>query len=99
MNKRTFLKQSAALVPGSLMTPLLTPLLGDESKARTNWSGNIRYSTNNLYQPKSVEEVQSIVKKCAKLRGLGTRHCFNRIADSTAAQLSVRELNRVISID
>ena len=30
---------------------------------------------------------------------LGTRHCFNGIADSTADLLSLREMNRVVSLD
>src|ERR1700680_4720049 len=98
MNKRAFLKQ-IALAAGSFVAPLMSPLMGEQPEARTNWAGNFQYSTENLYQPKSVEEVQDVVKKCKKLRGLGTRHCFNRIADSPANQISVRELNKVLSID
>jgi alditol oxidase len=99
MNKRTFLKTSIALATGSLMKPLITPLMSDAPEARKNWAGNIQYSTDNLHQPKTVEEVQQIVKKSQKLRGLGTRHCFNHIADSTSAQLSVRAMDKVVSID
>ena len=40
-----------------------------------------------------------MVKKCAKLRGLGTRHSFNRIADSKNNQISVRALNKMVSLD
>ena len=40
MNKRTFLKQSLAVVTGSLMTPFVPPLVGDEqAEPRTNWAG------------------------------------------------------------
>jgi xylitol oxidase len=100
MNKRNFLKRSLAAATGSLMTPFVTSLLGDDKvEPRTNWAENLHYSTENLYQPTSVEQVQAVVKKSAKLRGLGTRHSFNRIADSKYAQISVRALNRMVSID
>jgi alditol oxidase len=99
MDKRAFLKRSLALATGSFMAPWMRPLMGQQPEPRTNWAGNFQYSTENLYQPKTVEEVQDIVKKCTKLRGLGTRHCFNRIADSPANQISVRELNKIVNID
>ena len=99
MDKRAFLKQSLALATGSFMAPLMRALMSAPPESRTNWAGNFEYSTENLYQPKTVEEVQDVVKKCKKLRGLGTRHCFNRIADSPANQISVRELNKLVNID
>jgi xylitol oxidase len=46
-----------------------------------------------------VDEVRDIVKKCKKLRTLGTRHCFNTIADSDANLLSTRYLNEISTID
>jgi alditol oxidase len=110
MDRRTFLNASSVLLGSaaltrlvactptsrpqpqrSLPTPLQTPL--------TNWAGNVRYSTGNVHYPHSVEQVQDIVRQTPKLRALGTRHSFNRIADSTRAQLSLRELNRVVSLD
>jgi xylitol oxidase len=36
-----------------------------------------------------------MVKSSAKLRALGTRHSFNSIADSTAAQISLKRLDQV----
>ena len=47
-----------------------------------NWAGNLTYGTASVFEPKTIEEVQEIVKKTARLRALGTRHCFNQIADS-----------------
>ena len=100
MDKRAFLKKTLAVMSGSLMTPFIPLLIGDEqSEPRTNWAGNVRYSTGNLYRPTTVEQVQEAVRKCAKLRGLGTRHSFNWIADSKDNQISVRELNNVVGID
>jgi xylitol oxidase len=43
--------------------------------------------------------VQSFVRRHAQFKTLGTRHCFNGIADSTAQLLSVREMNQVTALD
>lgn len=64
-----------------------------------NWAGNITYSTSNVYYPKTVEEVQEIVRKSDKIRPLGSRHSFNRIADSKENQISLKEMNKVVSLD
>lgn len=65
----------------------------------TNWAGNIIYSTNNVYSPSTVEEVQEVIKNHSSIRVVGTKHSFNTIADSNIAQLSTRYLNRIISLD
>jgi alditol oxidase len=92
MNKREFLKTSGVLLTGSVLSHLAK---GEQALEphRTNWAGNIEYSTGQLYKPATVEEVQQIVKSSPKLRALGARHSFNRIADSTAAQISLEHLN------
>ncbi len=64
-----------------------------QSAARTNWSGNLTYSTNNLHLPSDVAQVQEIVKRCDKIRALGARHSFNAIADSTENQISLKLLD------
>lgn len=93
MDKREFLKASGAFVAGSLFSPL-SP--GQQQPApRENWAGNITYSTGNVHTPASVEEVRSVVKSCAKLRALGSRHSFNTIADSDANQISLTRLDKV----
>lgn len=62
---------------------------------RENWAGNIAYRTDRVYTPASVDEVQDIVKSCAKLRALGSRHSFNTIADSDANQISLAKLDSI----
>jgi xylitol oxidase len=93
VTKRKFLKASGALLTGGMMSHLMA----DETP-RTNWAGNLTYSTNNLHTPASVAEVQEIVKRCDKIRALGARHSFNAIADSTENQISLKQLND-ISLD
>ena len=97
MDKRTFLKTAAVLIGGGTVVPLwgCTPRV----PARTNWAGNLTYSTNQLYRPRTVEEVQEVVRRAARVRPLGSRHCFNTIADSQHAQLSLELLPHEITFD
>ncbi len=95
MDKREFLKASGGFVTASI----LGHAFGEQHTApRTNWAGNLTFSTDNLHSPASVDEVRQLVKRLPKLRALGTRHSFNSIADSTANQVSLKQLGQ-ISLD
>jgi xylitol oxidase len=96
MQRKSFIKLSSAF----MATPFLSsiPAFARQEKLQ-NWAGNLTYSTNNVFYPKTVSEVQSLVKKCEHLRGLGTRHCFNSIADSKYNLISSSNLNNILSID
>lgn len=60
-----------------------------------NWAGNIHYSTDHVHTPANLDEVRDCVKNCSKLRALGSRHSFNRIADSDQNQVSLEHLNHI----
>ncbi len=63
-----------------------------------NWAGNIEYSTSNIHYPETVEAVQRFVTAHKQFKVLGTRHCFNRIADSNNFFLSSSKLNKIIAL-
>ncbi|MGB9464166.1 MAG: D-arabinono-1,4-lactone oxidase [Candidatus Acidiferrum sp.] len=96
MNKRTFIKLSSATIASSAISPLSAWAAPDKL---TNWAGNLEYSTENLYAAKSFDQVQDFVKKQPTLKVLGSRHCFNNIADSKDAFLSLKPLNEIVSLD
>lgn len=96
MNKRTFIKLSSTLMSAPLLTPLFKLMPREKLK---NWAGNLEYSTSKLYEPASADELAAIVKQYPKLKVLGTRHCFNTIADSKDCFVSLKQLNKVRSID
>jgi alditol oxidase len=93
MDKRTFLK----LFSASMMSPLIPPFPADDKLE--NWAGNIQYSTENLHSSSSLDNVRSFVKSKQKLKVLGTRHCFNTIADSSSQFLSLKDMDEVVSLD
>jgi xylitol oxidase len=73
---------------------MLAPLRGWAEKLKlTNWAGNLAYSTDRLQEAGSVEQVRSVVRSRDKLKVLGTRHCFNSIADSHYHLLSLKTMH------
>jgi alditol oxidase len=96
MNKRTFIRLFTALMASPVIAPLLT---WASDKKLQNWAGNLEYSTDRLYSADTVEQVRSYVRKESKLKVLGTRHCFNNIADSRDEFLSLKAMNEVVALD
>ena len=52
--------------------------------AGTNWAGNLTYRAARVHHPESVAEVQEVVARSQRVKALGSRHCFNDIADTPA---------------
>jgi alditol oxidase len=96
MKRRAFLRLSSALVAGTFCRPSSA---SGQSDRLTNWAGNVQYSTNRVDQAASLEDVQRLVKSHDRLKGLGTRHCFNRIADSRDRFVALTRLNNIVALD
>jgi alditol oxidase len=96
MNKRTFLK----LLSATLASPVVAPISAWMAKQKlTNWAGNLGYSTDRLHPASSVEQIRSFLRSEAKVKVLGTRHCFNSIADSRYNLLSLKPMHEVVALD
>jgi xylitol oxidase len=50
--------------------------------SEVNWAGNVVYGARRLHHPTSVEQLREIVTAASRIRVLGSRHSFNKIADS-----------------
>jgi xylitol oxidase len=96
MNKRTFIKLFAGAFASC---PVMRMLAWAGRERLRNWAGNVEYSTDRVQAFDSLEQLQDCVKKEIKLKVLGTRHCFNNIADSKDLLLSLRPMDNVIAID
>jgi xylitol oxidase len=70
-----------------------------QSQKLKNWAGNLTYSTANIYYPQTVEEVQQLVKNNSRLKALGTRHCFNTIADDQHNLVAMTKMDKVLNLD
>jgi len=96
VNRKTFIRLIAAVTASPVVSPLLS--WAAQSKL-TNWAGNLEYSTDRLYPANSLEQITSYVKKQKQFKVLGTRHCFNNIADSTYGFLSLKPMDDVVALD
>ncbi|MBK8085189.1 MAG: FAD-binding protein [Devosia sp.] len=64
-----------------------------------NWAGHVAFGARSTHFPRSLAEVQALVRQAPRVRTVGARHSFNAIADTPGALLSLRRLERRIEID
>ena len=96
MDKREFLRLCSAALTSPVIAPLLSWAQSDKLK---NWAGNLEYSTEKLTTARSLEEAQAFVRKQQKFKVLGTRHCFNDIANSSDQFLSLKAMDKVVALN
>jgi len=70
-----------------------------EERKLINWAGNVEYGSERLYAATSLKDVQRFVKANHRFKVLGTRHCFNQIADTTEQFLSLGLQHDVVALD
>ena len=64
-----------------------------------NWAGNTRFKAARFHHPTSIADLQEIVRDSSKVRVIGSRHCFNDIADTTGDLISLASLENAVTID
>ena len=72
---------------------------GGRGLGLTNWAGNLAYRAARLHEPRSLDELQEIVRGSASLRVLGSRHSFSDIADTTGDLVSLARMPRRFELD
>ena len=96
MNKSRprFVGQCATVASASAVWAVVGRIPAEAAQAQPlrNWAGNYRYSTDVITYPTSIAQLQEIVRTHPRLKVLGTRHCFNSIADSADRFVSLREI-------
>jgi xylitol oxidase len=96
MNKREFIRLSSSALAAPFVWPFVARGAGQRLK---NWAGNLEYSTDVVEYPTTVDQVRRVVEQQSKVKALGTRHCFNTIADSRHAQVSLRDMTGIVDLD
>jgi xylitol oxidase len=93
MDKRTFLK----LLPAAAAA---APQLASQPQPKlTNWAGNLTYSSTALREAASTEQARSLVRSLDRMKVLGSRHCFNSIADTRDTFLSLKPMHEIVALD
>jgi xylitol oxidase len=68
-----------------------------------NWAGNLEYAAASVVRPESVEELAEFVAGAARRRervkALGSRHCFNDVADTRGTHVVLDRLAGGIEVD
>jgi xylitol oxidase len=95
VNKRTFLN----LLSAAFASPSVTLSAWAAKQKLTNWAGNLAYSTDRLHEAASIDQIRSILRSLDKVKVLGSRHCFNSIADSRYNLLSLKPMHDVVGLD
>lgn len=66
----------------------------------SNWAGNLGYAAEEVLRPTTLEELSEQVAAAARIKPLGTRHCFNDIADMPrGVQVDVSRIDSPLKID
>ncbi|OLT17591.1 hypothetical protein BJF80_16430 [Serinicoccus sp. CUA-874] len=63
------------------------------------WAGNLAYSAGELVEPTSIDELAEVMGGAARVRVLGSRHSFNRVADTTGTLVGLRRLPTGLEVD
>lgn len=63
-----------------------------------NWAGNLTYRASGVEHPASVEELQAVFARGGRVRMLGSRHCFNDIADTDGVLVALDRMPRVFEV-
>ena len=64
----------------------------------TNWAGNYAYRAAVIHEPATIDELRAFVARATSIHALGSRHCFNDIADA-AELVSQDRIDPAIEID
>lgn len=66
---------------------------------KTNWAGNVSFGAARHHEPQTVAQVQEIVRRADKVRVIGSRHCFNTIADTSGDLLWLGRMDNTAVIN
>ncbi|MFC7787436.1 D-arabinono-1,4-lactone oxidase [Microbacterium sp. MAHUQ-60] len=64
-----------------------------------NWAGNLAYRASAVVHPGSIDEVSAALATGDPVRVLGTRHCFNDIADTVGTHIALDRMPAVIDVN
>ncbi|MBQ3357421.1 MAG: FAD-binding protein [Microbacterium sp.] len=64
-----------------------------------NWAGNLTYRASRVEHPASIDALRALLAQGGPVRMLGSRHCFNDIADTEGALIALDRLPAVFEVN
>lgn len=104
MDRRKFLTSGGIGLLGLTMRPALAgrdfyQYPHPVQHGLTNWAGNVHFDAKTMLAPKTLAELQQMVRDTSYVKVLGTRHSFNTIAKDDRGQISLNHLPSEVSVD
>ncbi|SDP14753.1 FAD-binding protein [Lentzea jiangxiensis] len=65
---------------------------------RTNWAGNITFTSAQAVAPASAEELRAVVRGSSAVHVVGSGHSFNTVADTTGTLVSLSAMPEVFEV-
>ncbi|WP_329792980.1 FAD-binding protein [Lentzea sp. DG1S-22] len=65
---------------------------------KTNWAGNITFTSAQAVAPASAEELRAVVRGSSAVHVVGSGHSFNTIADTTGTLVSLSAMPEVFEV-
>lgn len=100
VSRRQFIK-SATVASLASCGNLPSKALADPSQgvAGQNWAESFTYGAARFHQPETIDELREVVRQSRRVKALGGRHSFSRIADTDADLIDTSQFNRLIDLD
>lgn len=70
----------------------------EQPAGETNWAGNLIYRARAVRRPESLDALREELGRPGPKRMIGSRHCFNDIADTTGTLISLERMPRLLEI-
>lgn len=64
-----------------------------------NWAENFAYRAEAYHYPETIEQVQGLVARSKRIKTLGARHSFNKIADTDGDLISLDQMDQAMTLD
>ncbi len=64
-----------------------------------NWASNVRFTPRRRASPRSIEELQAVVREAKKLRAVGAAHSWSPAIVTDDTLVSLDRMRRVIALD
>ncbi|WIE74840.1 FAD-binding protein [Curtobacterium sp. MCSS17_007] len=72
--------------------------MGSTARER-NWSGTVTYTAERVVRPRTIDEAAEIVARAPRVHGIGTRHSFNDVADTSGVLLDLTGVPSDLVVD
>lgn len=94
--RRDILRYTAASAGGLFLAVGGPPLaIAASTSPGTNWAGNVTFSASEYRVPKTIEELQQLIRDRPAIHAVGGRHSFSAIADTEGTLVSLERFNGI----